>query len=158
MPKGPPSPLRLAVALWLAAAATSCSDVSNGVPRIPSEPPGPVGNFRPIIHTLDGRHLLFATGGFQPSEIEHCREDGKRHLTTIYELARISPMGHSEPMCPELSGRVLRLYLVFPQGPALKVTTHCENGCVEPGGYYPPLGTDVHVPWSEIFYIEFRRD
>jgi hypothetical protein len=77
-------------------------------------------------------------------------------MTSIFELRRITPMGNGNSLCEGFSGTVLGLYLVFVDSPAEKVTTHCPDGCVVPGGYYPPLGTVVFIPWSEISYIEFR--
>jgi hypothetical protein len=142
----------------LIAGAANCGDPSSSFVRDPTQPPSTAANFQPIIHTLDGRHLRFAAGGFQPSVVEHCREDGRRYATSIFQLTAITPMGQGESLCLELSGRVQRLELSFLEAPAQKVSLHCVEGCVVPGGYYPPLNTDVRVPWSQIVYIEFRRN
>ena len=142
----------------LLVAALSCGDPSSSFVRDPTQPPSTAADFQPIIHTLDGRHLRFSAGGFEPNVVEHCREDGGRHATSIFELSAITPMGQGESLCPEFSGRVQRLELSFPVRPAQKVSLHCEGGCVVPGGYYPPLDTDVRVAWSQIVYIEFRRN
>ncbi len=151
-------PLRACFLATLLAAMVGCGEREERISPIVTEPPISAGSVTPIIHTLDGRHLRFTAGSFEPSHIEHCRPDGLRHMTSIYELLRISPMGRGESMCPEYSGQVLRLYLVLAHGPAVKTSTHCEDGCVVPGGYYPPLGTVIRIPWSEISYIEFQRD
>ncbi len=145
------------IAALLASTLMGCDGSSGREPRIPYEPPGPAGDFQPIIHTLDGRHLAFKPGDFEPRGIEHCREDGNRHLTSIFELSAISPAGKTESLCPELAGRFVRLNLQFVEETLIKATTICENGCVEPGGYYPPLGAVIRIPWSEIAMIEFRR-
>lgn len=146
-----------ALAASLAFGVLSCNDLSGDKLLIPAEPPGPAGNFQPIIHTVDGRHFAFRPESFEPSSIEHCREDALRHLTSMFELSRISPIGDSDSLCPELSGRYLRLHLTFVEGEAIKVTSTCVDGCVTPGGYYPPLGSVVRIPWSEIASVEFRR-
>lgn len=156
MLKRPPLPLQVLLAVFLAAAIAGCNDTSDGE-RVPSGPGRWAGNFQPIIHTIDGRHLRFDAGSFQPVSIEHCREDGQRHATPIFDLSEIKPAGHMRSLCPELSGRFQMLHLIFPDRPALKVTLLCEDGCVTPGGYYPPLGIDVRVPWSQMYYIELWR-
>ncbi len=147
---------QFSLAAVLAYSVLSCNDLSGGKPLIPAEPPGPAGNFQPIIHTVDG-HLAFRAESFEPSSIEHCREDALRHLTSIFQLSRISPIGKGDSLCPELSGRFLRLHLTFFEGAAMKVTSTCVDGCVAPGGYYPPLSSVVRIPWSEIASVEFRR-
>ncbi|UCF18525.1 MAG: hypothetical protein JSU87_11310 [Gemmatimonadota bacterium] len=139
----------------LGLALAACDDTPGWKPT-PAGPSAP-GGFAPVIHTNDGRHLKFEAGSFQPSAIDHCRDDGRRHLTSIYDLVQISPMSTGPSLCPEFSGAVLRLHLFHVNGTALKVSTHCPDGCVTPGGYYPPLGTNVYVPWGDIYYIEFRR-
>jgi len=156
--KGPPIRPNYGLILLLAALQSSCDGVSGGnIGQGPTEPPG--SSFLVIVHTKDGRHLEFAAASFRPSSIEHCREDGQQHLTPIYELAELWPAGRGyRSMCPQFSGRYMRLHLVFLDQPALKVTTLCEEYCEEPGGYYQPLGMNVGIPWSNIFYIEFKRD
>lgn len=145
------------LALMLAVAAASCWEPGGGsLGRTPTGPGGPGSILVVVVHTLDGRHLKFP-GGFQPSTIHHCREDGKRHLTQIQELSLVIPGGHRQHLCPEYSDPSLQLHLIFPDRPALKVTLICEN-CVIPGGYYPPLGVDVRIPWSEISSIEMMRE
>jgi hypothetical protein len=141
----------------LMVAAASCAESSGGFPdRTPTAPGGPGPVLVVVIHTVDGQHLKFP-GGFQPSSFHHCREDGKRHLTAIHELSMVFPGGHRQPLCPEYSDPALQLHLVFPDQPAVKVTLICET-CVTPGGYYPPLGTDVRIPWSEVSSIEVMRE
>ncbi len=152
---------RLPLAALLTATVHGCGEPSGGTGRIPSAPlapRGPAGAFQPIIHTIDGRHFALTPGSFEPASVEHCREDGGRHLTSIFELSGISPIGRRSSLCKELAGSYLILHLRFVERPAIKVTTLCENGCVVPGGYYPPLGTVIRIPWSEISSIEFRRD
>jgi hypothetical protein len=145
------------LALVLAVAAASCGESSGGWPnRTPTAPEGPGAVLVVVVHTTDGRHLKFPLGGFQPGAIHHCREDGKRHLTPMHELSVVFPGGHRQPLCPEYSDPTLQLHLVFPDRPALKVTLICES-CITPGGYYPPLGVDVRIPWSEISSIEIMR-
>ncbi len=154
LPKCPCSRL----ALVLAVAATSCFEPSGGsAGRTPTGPEGPGSILVVVVHTDDGRHLKFPLSGFQPGAIHHCREDGKRHLTQIHELSFVIPGGHRQPLCPEYSSPALQLHLIFPDRPALKVTLICET-CVTPGGYYPPLGVDVRIPWSEISAIELMRE
>lgn len=126
-------------------------------PRTGGGPPGATGSVQPVIHTIDGRHLAFPPGDFRPGDIEHCREGGERRITSIFDLARVTPRGKTAPLCPDLRGRVQALRLEFPDRPAVKVTTMCEDGCVTPGGYYPPLDRTVVVPWSEIAAVELRR-
>lgn len=158
-PKKSHSPRRRVIVAFLCfAAAPGCGEESTGPRRINSRPADPVADFTPIVHTTDGRRLAFTAAGFQPNSIEHCRDDGYRHLTPIYELAGIQPAGHGASLCPELSGRFLRFQLIFRAEPAIKVTSLCEEGCVTPGGYYPPLGVDVRIPWSQIAYIEFQQE
>ena len=154
--KGPPIRLTFGLILLLATVQSGCdSGPRSTTKRGPTGPPG--SNFHVIVHTDDGRHLWFDAGSFRPSAIEHCRADGQRHLTTIYELTQLWPGGHGfKSLCPDLSGSFMMLRLVFPDQPALKVSTMCPDGCAMPGGYYPPLGLDVSIPWSEILYIEFR--
>jgi hypothetical protein len=146
--------------LWLPTvlglALAACEEYGGWKPT-PGGTTGPA-LFTPVIHTVDGRHLKFPAGSFQPNAIAHCRDDGRRYLTSMYDLVHISPMSNGPSLCPEFSGDVLRLYLFFADGPAIKVSTHCPDGCVTPGGYYPPLGMDVYVPWSDISYIEFQRE
>ncbi len=146
------------LALMLAVAAASCWEPSGGSPdRTPTGPGGPGSILVVVVHTVDGRHLKFPLGGFQPESIHHCREDGERHLTRIHELSFVIPGGRRQPLCLEYSDPTLQLHLIFPDRPALKVTLICES-CVVPGGYYPPLGVDVRIPWSEISAIEMMRE
>ncbi len=144
---------------WQAAALLSLALVAcDDTPGWKPTPAGPTvpGDFVPVIHTNDGRHLKFEPASFQPGTIDHCREDGQRHLTSIYDLVQISPMSVGPSLCPGLGGEVLRLHLFHINGTAFKVSTHCPDGCVTPGGYYPPLGVNVYVPWSNVYYIELR--
>lgn len=144
--------------LVLLLAAAACGESSGGLLDVtPGEPGGPGVVLVVVIHTVGGRHLKFPLNGFQPGAIHHCREDGRRYLTPMYELSLVSPGGRRAHLCPEYSDPGLQLHLVFPDRPALKVTLLCES-CVTPGGYYPPLGTDIRIPWSEIASIEMVRE
>ncbi len=155
--QGPPTRTLILLLLALVVILDGCGTGSGGDSREPRDPIGLDDGFHVIVHTIDGRHLRFAEGLFEPSAIEHCREDGKRHLTTIYELRALYPGGKvARSLCPDLSGQFMTFRLVFPDEPQLKVTSICPDGCVVPGGYYPPLAMDVRIPWSEIIYIEFR--
>lgn len=143
--------------LVLAAASASCAEPSGGsFDRSATAPEGPGSVLVIVVHTVDGRHLKFPET-FQPSSIHHCREDGRRHLTSIHELSLISPGGRRQQLCPEFSDPSLQLNLIFPDRPALKVTLICES-CVTPGGYYPPLRRDLYIPWEEISSIEMLRE
>jgi len=156
--RGPPSLLWLVLTPFvLTLLLDGCDDsrVYRGSVTGPGK--GGYGNWV-IVHTVGGAHLVFGASHFRPQVIEHCREDGRQHLTSIYELTELFPGGHTtRSMCPELSGRFMIFRLVFPDQPLQKVTSLCEDGCVTPGGYYDPLGVDVRIPWSEISYIEVRR-
>lgn len=68
------------------------------------------------------------------------------------------PIGRGRSFCPELAGEYLRLQLTFARGEAQKVSSTCPDGCVDPGGFYPPIGTVLRIPWSQVAFIEFRRD
>ncbi len=104
---------RLPLAALLTATVHGCGEPSGGAGRIPAAPlapRGPAGSFQPIIHTIDGRHFAFRPGDFEPASVEHCREDGSRHLTSIFELTGISPIGRRSSLCEELAGSYLILH------------------------------------------------
>ncbi len=146
------------LAVILAVAAVSCFEPPGGSPdRTPTEPGGPGSVLAVVVHTVGGKHLKFPLSGFQPVSIHHCREDGEQHLTPVHELSFIFPGGYRQHLCPQFSDEALQLHLVFPDRPALKVTLICER-CVIPGGYYPPLGINVLIDWSEISSIEIIRE
>lgn len=156
---GPPTLLRLTLgSLAAALLAAGCEDSRKCCAHVSTGPIDSDYGYYAVIHTLDGRHLVFQITAFKPQSVDHCREDGQPHFTSVYDLSQVVPGGTTtRSLCPNLSGRFMNLTLVFPDAPLLKVTSLCEDGCVTPGGYYEPLGMDVRVPWSEIYYIEFLR-
>lgn len=156
---GPPSLLRLTlVSLAAALLAAGCEDSRKCCASVSTGPIDSDYGYYAVVHTVDGRHLVFAITDFRPQNIEHCREDGQPHFTSVYDLSRVVPGGTTtRSLCPNMRGRFMTLTLTFPDAPLIKVTSLCEDGCVRPGGYYEPLGTHVRIPWSDIYSIEFRR-